>query len=366
MRIALNMANLRGQGSRQVGQGIHTGLLAAGVDIAHCWIPEVWPDLPDFRGNVSRVRSGLLPKLLADNVSVRAHLRRLDAACLFSLGDTGTIAPPVPHLLLVQQAFLAYTSEDLDFPLTAAFRAKLTLMSKYFQAGLPGVTHFTVQTEDMKRRLAARWGLSSDRVSVVPSAVDDIVLEFAQRGRAPAPEPYLCYLASANSHKNHEILAPVLARVRRHSPRVTCHLTVRPEEVPALSAAARRLGVFEAFVFHGALSRRASMELLAGARAAIIPSKLESFGIPYYEAMALGVPVIAADRPFAREACGDAALYAGADDAASFADRLAELFESDDVPRQCPARRFADVHVPWDAIGDRYLSIIRHAARGIC
>ena len=41
----------------------------------------------------------------------------------------------------------------------------------------------------------------------------------------------------------------------------------------------------------------------------VFPSLAESFGLPLVEAMAAGCPVAAADRPYAREVAGPAAVY---------------------------------------------------------
>ncbi len=64
--------------------------------------------------------------------------------------------------------------------------------------------------------------------------------------------------------------------------------------------------------------------LYAGARAFVLPTILETFGQPFVEALAAGLPIIAADLPFAREVCGDAALYFAADQV----DQLAEVMKT--------------------------------------
>ena len=53
-----------------------------------------------------------------------------------------------------------------------------------------------------------------------------------------------------------------------------------------------------------------------------MPSLYEGFGLPVLEAMASGVPVVAANRTALPETCGDAALLVDPDDAEALADAL--------------------------------------------
>jgi glycosyltransferase involved in cell wall biosynthesis len=50
-------------------------------------------------------------------------------------------------------------------------------------------------------------------------------------------------------------------------------------------------------------------ELYAAADVFVFPSYTESFGQPLVEAMASGLPIVAADVPINREICGEAAVY---------------------------------------------------------
>jgi glycosyltransferase involved in cell wall biosynthesis len=62
--------------------------------------------------------------------------------------------------------------------------------------------------------------------------------------------------------------------------------------------------------------------LYAGARAFVLPSLYEGFGLPVLEAMASGVPVVASNRAALPETCGDAALLVDPADASAIADAV--------------------------------------------
>jgi glycosyltransferase involved in cell wall biosynthesis len=66
-------------------------------------------------------------------------------------------------------------------------------------------------------------------------------------------------------------------------------------------------------------------ELLQQAFCLAFPSYAEGFGLPPLEAMAVGCPVVVSDRCSLPEVCGEAALYANADDSGSWLDAFRRL-----------------------------------------
>jgi len=58
------------------------------------------------------------------------------------------------------------------------------------------------------------------------------------------------------------------------------------------------------------------------------PSTTEGFGLPPLEAMAVGCPAIVAPQGALPEVCGEAALYADADDADAWVEAIAALAEN--------------------------------------
>ena len=90
---------------------------------------------------------------------------------------------------------------------------------------------------------------------------------------------------------------------------------------PEGDAPARRLG----YVEDGLLP-----SLYAGARALAMPSLHEGFGLPCLEAMASGVPVVAATRGALPDTCGDAAVLVEPDPEA-FAEALARVVRDEEL-----------------------------------
>lgn len=361
MRIALNAATLRGFGSGAVGRRVLSNLIERGEHDVLAWVPAEWTSKPDGpRAKILETHPGALAKFTREIAAMPARMGRWRADVLFSLGDAGAPRPGRPHLLMVQQAFLAYDPADWGFQPPRAFALKMSLMDRYFRLGLSGVTQLTVQSNSMRERIAARHRLDSSRIAVVASALDPVWHETMSAGKGGRPR--VCYVASGGPHKNHALLAPMMAALKTRHPDLRCHLTVHAEDVPALVKRAASLGVSDRFVYEGPLTQRETATLVAGSTLVVMPSALESFGLTFYEAMAAGCPIVASDRPFSREACGDAAVYADGAAPDSFAVAVSRLLDSRTEREQLSARGHVRVEAQcpsWPAVVSRYVTLLQ-------
>lgn len=375
MRVALHMGTLRGHGSAAVGRGTLTAIATQAPDSPIlAWVPREWRDRdPTFTVNlptnveIRLTESGVARKLVDENVMIRRALSRWGAQVLFSLGDTSLPACPVPHVLLVQQAHLAYTPEERGFPSPPVLAARWRLMELYLRACLPTVTHMTVQTQDMKDRMAARYGYPGNDITVVPTPVELQVPSDREGGGSD--EPSVVYVSSAGHHKNHAVLVPMMAALRHRHPELVCRVTISREDLPTLTRAIEQRGLSSRFRFDGVVPHSRALRMMRDARVVVIPSKLESFGLPYYEAMGTGAAVVAADRAFAREACASAALYADADDGVGFADAVTRVLSSpalEERLRDEARRRFDAVRASWQTVGETYWELLARAAHQRC
>ena len=104
--------------------------------------------------------------------------------------------------------------------------------------------------------------------------------------------------------------------------------------------------------------------LFASAEVAVSPSVFEGFGFPAVEAMACGVPLVAADGGALPEVVGKAAVVVPARDSGALATALAEVLASPALRHKLAiaGRRHVMKRFRWDAaavqVADVYRKVI--------
>jgi glycosyltransferase involved in cell wall biosynthesis len=88
--------------------------------------------------------------------------------------------------------------------------------------------------------------------------------------------------------------------------------------------------------------------LIQSAALFLYPSLIEGFGMPIAEALSAGVPVLASDQPWAREAGGPDSGYVRAADPAAWAEALRDLLDDAAVTARMreAGRRYAERFEP--------------------
>jgi glycosyltransferase involved in cell wall biosynthesis len=93
--------------------------------------------------------------------------------------------------------------------------------------------------------------------------------------------------------------------------------------------------------------------------AVVMPSTTESFSFPLAEAIALSLPVVAADTPFAREMCADAAIYVAPHEPGALAAAMGRLLDGE---RPASATHEQASRLSWQAHVDGLAAVCRWAA----
>jgi glycosyltransferase involved in cell wall biosynthesis len=169
-------------------------------------------------------------------------------------------------------------------------------------------------SESTRRDLVDRLGARPERIRVIPNGVG------APFGPAEAPErrdaalaalgaepPYFLFVGNPLPHKNVRGLLDAFAGLPAGLGRLVL-AGISPATRADVGALATARGVDDRIRILAPLPAAALARLYQGARAVVCPSLWEGFGLAALEAMACGVPVVAANRGGLPEVVGDAAL----------------------------------------------------------
>ena len=178
------------------------------------------------------------------------------------------------------------------------------------------------------RDVEARWGVRPERIVVAPHGLgQDLGIRLGD-GAEARPGGYFLYVGDDEPRKNLGALLAAYGLYRERAPTPPLDLVL------AGSASATHDGV--------RIERRpdsARLAALYGGAVALVHCSLhEGFGMTLVEAMAAGVPVLAAEAPAVLEVCGEAAHYGDPADPSAFAEAMADLAADQSLRRELAVR----------------------------
>lgn len=217
-----------------------------------------------------------------------------------------------------------------------------------------------------RARLAWHLGVPEQRMAVLPHGTDHL------RGVLPDPtalarlglqgRDYWLAVASANPTKNLDRLIQAHARLPvAGRPWLVLAGASRPRVfAPAGADAVAADAMAADGLRHIGTPDDASLKaLMQGARALVLPSLVEGYGLPAVEAMHEGCPVVAARAGALPEVCGDAAEYV---DPLDVDDIARGLLATCDGPRRAALQALGVQRVAgrgWAATAQRFVELLQ-------
>ncbi len=270
-------------------------------------------------------------------------IRGKGATVLLSAGNFALRKSPVPQILLSRNSL--YVSPDFFRDLRARGEYRTWLDTKFRAILAKRSIHWSEVTVAPSQAFASeleRW--SAKKVMAIHHGFDREAFTRDSSPLSPEVEAKLkqmddgfkiLFVSHYNYYRNFETLIRALPMLRDRMGGekvrllLTCRLaaglnpgTYRPDTAESLI---NKLGVSDMVVELGAIPYQTLHRLYARANVYVTPAYTETFAHPLVEAMASGVPVIAADIAVHREICGDAAIYFERFSPEALADRVLRI-----------------------------------------
>jgi len=242
-------------------------------------------------------------------------------------GRVGLLHVPHFNAPFLCKAKLVATVHDLIYLKESRFSGSF-LGKAYVRALLTGVERnasAVIAVSDFTRRdLETAFPKTAGKVQVIHEAASEIFCRAAhaqpEHLRFGISEEYVLFVGSLKAHKNLPVLLDAFETLVRDK-KTGAQLVIVGKKDPKEEALFRRAAGSEFVRYLGPRSDEELAHLYRGARALVIPSLWEGFGLPAVEAMACGTPVLCSDRASLPEVVGDAGLLFDPERV----DRLAEL-----------------------------------------
>lgn len=231
-----------------------------------------------------------------------------EATKIFSLSNYA-IKTKKPQLLMLHWPYAVYPNSVVWKKMGLINKVKRKIRLQLFKSKLQYATALTVQTETMKNRFRKYFN-SNICIHVNPSFIgfDTNTTENSEIDKKLTTENYkLLFISEFYSHKNFDILIPLLSKIEDSNEKISIVLTINPIDLP--NSIRKRILTSKHIINLGKVNRSVIQQVYKQTDTLFLPTLIESFGIPYVEAMQLNKPIITSDLDFAHDVCKENALY---------------------------------------------------------
>ncbi len=277
--------------------------------------------------------------------------RRLGGSFEWFAGPHDLVHLPEPVLPLASRGRTVVTAHDvmyLHFPQYLEPQWVRRLLAGTEELARTATLWICV-SEHTRDELIRHFHVPRGRTVVVPHGVAPAFFAAAEapvradevaRRLGLASDGYFLFVGSVEPKKNLPVLVEAFARAAAQGLRRDLAVAGRAGwgDEALRATLDRHPEVRDRIHFLGFVEQDDLPPLVAGARALVLPSRYEGFGMPVLEAMAAGTPVLVSNRGALPEVAGDAARLFDPDDVAGLAAEL-ERLDGDDGLCEDMARR---------------------------
>lgn len=320
-RILVDATTLRVGGGVQAGV---TFLMAAASSNEFEWFVATSEKVdehltPEIRSAFSGYRTfqtATIPQKLLAGQKLRTWSREMNLALVYTIFGPAYWRPTQRHVQGFARGLLFAPQTAAETGRTWTSRLRDLVLNARQRRSFRLSDYLVAETETVKQLLVEHLDVPSGRVFVVPNTYNPTFA--AGQATAPTPDhkdkPFVFFTpAWPYPHKNLRRQIEAAGQLKQDfGSNFSMVLTVDPasQEWQRLSGVAEGCGVADLVTTVGQLDRDQLLRQYQRCDAVMLMTLWECSTATYPEAFITRRPILTSDRPFARELCGDAALFA--------------------------------------------------------
>lgn len=272
----------------------------------------------------------------------------------------------VPIIYRGRRVVIVHDTTMVDFDLAPKgllkalkYKLKRQAMLLVFRATASADMIITPSTATKERLLELMKGrVDAKRITVVYEAIDQPRARVRPISIDPAK---VLYVGTFYPYKNLELVVEAWPHVLIRHPKATLRLIgSTPRFNQSLRETVSRFGVASSVTLPGFVSNEERERAYQNASLFVFPSLSEGFGLPPLEAMAQGLPVLAANASCMPEVLGDAAEFFDPHDAKALAEKINSLLDHPERLAEMQAKGYARLgQFSWAKMAAETLAIYK-------
>ena len=374
MKVLINAASAERGGIVTYTQNLISYMLQRGIDVKVAAPSGFTCSDPSVLVPVRAARYAPLQRVAWEQIVWRRQVKKLRPDVLFSSANFGLLFSPVPQVLLMREGglfdryYLSHSAAAQGVRIMAKryFRRRMMLLS------MKHADHIITPSVAMRDNLL-QWApeVAEKSSTNFYGARHDLFTEPA------TDKPWrkdgtlrLLYVSVYYPHKCPSMLCRAADRLSAGGMPTVSTITMTQEELRITPGAAYDRRVMTRALEDGTLTlgHHPYSELPTLYRSHdvfVFPSVSETFGHPMVEAMASGLPIVAADTAINREICGDGAIYFAPFSVEDLSRQLRRLDDDAELRRAIAAnaRRRVSAEFNWEDHVDRLVRVFETVRR---
>jgi len=265
------------------------------------------------------------------NLSVTRALKKCKADIFLSPDGYLSLKTNVPQIAVIHDLNFEHHPEDLP-------KGARNYLRKYFPLFAKKAAHIITVSEFSKQDVAKTYGIDPTNITVAHNGSNEIykpVSESAQqniRNTISSKEEFFIYVGSLHARKNIPRLLQAFDEFKSKTNSQT-KLVITGQKLwsgQEPETTLKSLKHANDVIFTGYTEADRLAQYVASAKALVLVSYFEGFGIPIVEAMQCGTPVLCGNLTSLPEVAGDAAVLADPMSVTSIAEGL-EKIDNDEI-----------------------------------
>jgi glycosyltransferase involved in cell wall biosynthesis len=234
-------------------------------------------------------------------------LKKLNIDLIFNFGDV-IIPSKIPQIFFFDWPYAVYPAKHvwqrMLFKDYCIRKSKVFLMRRYIKL----IKLTIVQTDNIAVRLKSQYNIHDLVTIPTPLGLEFNKMYINREFFLPSNKKKLLFPASYSPHKNFEILISLGILIKNQNLPYIIILTIE-EDVARKFLREIKTKDLDCIINVGKLEGTQMPSLYQQCDAILFPTLLETYGLPYIEAMAYGKSIITSDLDFAKAVCNDFAYY---------------------------------------------------------